>query len=817
MAFYALHYYGAHACTQISYEGRAILARDARSALRGRQLWCIALDRAVNRLRHTCGFLAICWPLRGLGSWRLVKYSLRSRWTVLIGLLLMSTPLAAERVGLVLSGGGARGLAHIGVLRALHEQGIEVHAVAGTSMGSIIGGLYAAGHSAEQIEQISREMDWQYAFSDRSPRSHSLYEYRQLDAFSAVDYRLRISRDGVELPRGVLQGQHLAHVLDELFAPVLDVHDFNQLEIPFRAVASDLVTGEVVVIDHGDLSEAIRASMSIPALLEPVQLEGRLLVDGGIADNIPIAALADQNLDRLIVVDVGSPRIERDDIRSVGAVVSQLSALLVRNNSDRQLASLVEQDVVITPELANLSNKDFGKVDEAAEAGYQAALVALANALPALKRNTAAENKADVPVSAVTDERAVIDANDVETDPVIDFIEVQNDGPVSNRVVRAMIRQKVGERLDAELVRSDISHIYALDYFNKIRYELIRRDGKTGLLVRCFERDTSNTYLQFGLELADDFRGNAAFGLSGALRSAGLNSYGGTAFLFANVGTSPAIEARFFQPLDPNLIFFVEPLLGYIVETVSLFPDNDATKKPIIDFRRTEYFTGVDLGAAIFRQRGEARIGWRYIDGDFAYARGLPFFDSNFEDAYIFSRLGWDTYDDLAFPYRGIRGFVEHQFHRQRFAADTNYDRTNMSLGVAHTVARTSFVAEVAASVSGDDAGLEAIVPLGGFLSLSGLPSDSIWGRQSAIGRVVVTQPLKAKSVLPESLAVYVGGSVERGNVWFDSSEISGADAITAGSIFLGAKTPLGPGYLSLGFVEGGLRSVNLNFGHVFR
>jgi NTE family protein len=719
---------------------------------------------------------------------------------------------------LVLSGGGARGLAHIGVLRALHEQGIEVHAIAGTSMGAIIGGLYASGHSAEQIEEISREMDWQYAFSDRSPRSHSLYEYRQLDAFSPVEYRLRLSRKGVELPRGVLQGQHLSQVLDELFAPALKVHDFDQLDIPFRAVASDLVTGEVVVLGHGNLSAAIRASMSIPALLEPVLMDERLLVDGGISDNIPVGALADKKLDRLIVVDVGTPRIERDNIKSVGKVVSQLSALLVRNNSDRQLESLDIQDVVITPDLVNLKNSDFDKVDEAILAGYEAAMASLREASPPLSQGPPIENGVEASgdvTDNVTDN--VVTNQGLETRPIIDFIEVQNDGPVSDRVVRSMLQQEVGKPLDTLGVREDISHIYALDYFNQIRYELIRRGDKTGLLVVCTERDTSNTYVQFGLALADDFRGNATFGLSGTLRSAGLNRYGGTALVFANLGTSPVLEARFFQPLDHRLKFFVEPLVGYRADTVSLFFANDTSEKPITEFFRSEYFGGLDLGAGIFRQRGEMRIGWRHADGEFSYAKGFPFADESFHDGYVFSRLGWDTYDDLAFPREGIRGFAEHQFHRRRFAAEADYDQTDFSLGIARTVFRTSVVAEVAASITGEEAGLEALVPLGGFLSLSGLPPDSLWGSQRAIGRLVVTQPLRASSVLPESLSFYVGGSVERGNVWFDANDISGADAITAGSIFLGTKTPLGPGYLSLGFVEGGARSVNLNFGHVFR
>lgn len=732
-----------------------------------------------------------------------------------------SSVQAAERIGLVLSGGGARGLAHIGVLRALHEQGIEVHAIAGTSMGAIIGGLYASGHSAEQIEVISREMDWQYAFSDRSPRAHSLYEYRQLDAVSPVEYRLRVGRDGVTLPRGVLQGQHLSLVLDELFAPVLDVQDFDQLHVPFRAVAADLVTGEPVVIDHGSLSTAIRASMSIPGLLEPVLFEEKLLVDGGISDNIPVDALADQRLDRLIIVDVGSPRAEREDIHSITNVVGQLSALLVRNNSDRQLAAVAPGDVVITPDLTNLKNSDFARVDEAMQAGYDAAVLALANtSLPlasarptpssaVMRENDTSENTEEQPTELPFD--------GVDTHPIIDFIEVSNNGPVSDRVVTAMIGQKVGAPLDPQAIRDDISHIYALDYFNQIRYELVRRNGKTGLRVVCSERDTSNTYVQLGLELADDFRGNATFGLSGTLRSAGLNRYGGTAVIHANLGTKPRLEARFFQPLDHRLHFFIEPLIGHQVDTIEIFLNNDVSEKPITNFIRAQYFGGLDVGSSLFRQRGEARFGWRHKEGVFEYSKGVPFNDEKFKDDYLFGRVGWDTYDDLAFPHHGVRGYVEHQFHRRRYSADADYDRARFSLGMAHTISRTSIVAEFAGDMSGDDAGLESLVPLGGFLSLSGLPPDSIWGSQKMIGRIVVTTPISASSALPKSLSFYAGASVEKGNVWFDQNDIDMSSAITAGSVFLGTKTPLGPGYLSVGFAEGGEASVNLNFGHVFR
>jgi len=724
----------------------------------------------------------------------------------LLATLLVPLPATAERVGLVLSGGGARGLAHIGVLQALEERGIAVHAVAGTSMGSIIGGLYATGHTPAQIEQISRDMDWGYAFSDRSPRSHSPYEYRRLDAGLPVDYRLRISRDGIALPRALFQGQHLSLLLDQLYAPALDVTDFDQFPRPYRAVATDLVTGEQVVLDRGSLSTAVRASMSIPGLFEPVVWEERLLVDGGIANNIPLDALNGMQLDRLVVVDVGTPRPSAEDIQSMARVMGQLTALLVRNNSDAQLANLRPQDVLVTPQLDDVSNSDFLEVDAAIAAGYSAAVQALDAAAPAfdLVAGDVALGQPEAP--------------EIDVRPTIHFIEVDNDGVVSDRVVRAMLRQSIGAPLDPVILRDDISHIYALDYYDTIRYQLVERGGVTGLRVVCRERATSNSFMRIGLELADDFKGNANFGLSVGVRAAGLNAYGGAADVLVNAGSNPRVELSFYQPLDYRLRFFVEPVLGYRADTIELYPGNDFSLDPFVTFQRRESYMGVDLGATLFRQRGVLRTGIRRAQTDFVYRSGVPVDDDRAEIGYYFGQFGWDTYDDLAFPTQGVRALLEYQQHDPDLGGDEAFYRNIADIGVAHTFGDVSLVAEVSASVLQDnvyeDTGL---VPIGGFLNLSGLPPSSRWGYQRAIGRLVAVTPIKENHVLPDSLSVYVGASLEHGNVYIDRDDVHDEPAVTAGSVFVGTRTPLGPGYLAFGFAEGGEHSLNLFFGHVFR
>lgn len=709
---------------------------------------------------------------------------------------------AGERTGLVLSGGGARGLAHIGVLKALHEHGIHPSAVAGTSMGSIVGGLYATGYSIEQIEQIAVEMDWKEAFSDNSPRSHSLFVYRQMDAGAPVDYRLRINRNGIALPRAALQGQHLTLILDEMFSPARDITDFDQLKIPYRAVAADLVTGEQVVLKSGRLSSAVRASMSIPGLLEPMQLDDKLLVDGGIANNIPIDALSDQSLDRLVVVDVGSPRWDKEEINSIALVLAQLSALLVRNNSDQSLATLEEDDIVIKPDLEGISSSDFSKARQAIDAGYAAAIQVLG---PPPRALTQAEQALPERLSSR------------ETHPVIDEIIITNGGVVSDKVIRAMIRQQPGAPLDREKIREDISHIYALDYHDSIRYHLKNSEGRNQLFIEAEERDTSNTFAQIGLQFSDDMRGNGTFGLFGSLRIAGLNRYGGTAALLANLGSRPMLEGRFFQPIDHKLIFFVETVAGYRSDSIDLYINNDIDEPAFATFRRTEVYGGLDAGAALFRQKGELRVGMQATGGDIETQVGIPFDIERYQDRYAFSRLSWDTYDNLAFPTKGIRAALEYQHHDPDFGADADYQRQLIELGFATTLAGFSLVAEADAAISEEEPGTEAIEPLGGFLRLSGLPPDSIWGNHSALGRLVVTRPLRRNLLLPSSVQIYAGASYEAGNVWLNRDDVDTRSLLSGGSLFLGTHTPLGPGYLSVGYTEGDHYSFNIYFGHVFR
>ena len=304
-----------------------------------------------------------------------------SSYVSIIIFFLLSTAFAQpiveakhERVGLVLSGGAARGLAHIGVLKALEEQGVVIDAIAGTSMGAVVGGLYAAGYSIAELEQLATELDWQQALSDAPPREDIPFRRKQDDRDFLVKQKLSFRDDGtLGLPLGVLQGQNLAVLLEKLFARAGAVDDFDDLPIPFRAVAADISTGEAVVFSHGHLALAVRASMSIPAVLTPVEVDGRLLVDGGISNNIPVDIARSMGVDRVIVVDIGSPLASTESLQTVFNILNQSVALLTRRNSEAQLATLQQQDILIQPELAGFGITDFARAQGMMDAGYRAA------------------------------------------------------------------------------------------------------------------------------------------------------------------------------------------------------------------------------------------------------------------------------------------------------------------------------------------------------------------------------------------------------------------------------------------------------------
>src|SRR5699024_9026284 len=283
---------------------------------------------------------------------------------------------------------------------------------------------------------------------------------------------------------------HLSQILDSLFVPYEETGNFDDLPIPYRAVAADLITGEAVVLDHGRLSTAVRASMSIPGLMEPVEWQDKLLGDGGIANNMPVSVLQAMGVDRLIVVDVGSPLRDAEGIRNLVDVMDQLSGLMVRGNTEQQGALTRAGDLLITPELESIANTSFDAVDDAIEAGYQAAIQALEQ--HDYWQQFAVQNLFQ---GAQDDQPPEM--------PVVEFIEIKTNGTVKKRVLRNRLRQQLGEPLDTKQLHEDISAMYGLDYFKMIRYHMEEKDHQQGLVLDVEQRQGGTSFFRLGMSVSD--------------------------------------------------------------------------------------------------------------------------------------------------------------------------------------------------------------------------------------------------------------------------------------------------------------------------
>lgn len=303
---------------------------------------------------------------------------IKIRFTLLSLLLLTHFPTSFSqaqnrpRVGVALSGGGAKGFAHIGVLRVLEEVGIPVDYITGTSMGSIIGGLYAIGYSVDELEAIAVATDWQELFSDRVSR-------RQLAIESKIGdgrYLLTLPLDGFKpgLPTGLIAGQKISTLFERLTLPYHNVSDFRNFPIPFAAVATNIATGHVVVLDHGYLPEAMRASMSIPSVFTPMVIDDRLLVDGMLVRNFPVEEVQAMGADIIIGVDVGSGLSGREELTSLGAILGQALGFMDAESTERQRELC---DVLIVPDIEGLSAVDFPKAEEIIARGETAAREAM--------------------------------------------------------------------------------------------------------------------------------------------------------------------------------------------------------------------------------------------------------------------------------------------------------------------------------------------------------------------------------------------------------------------------------------------------------
>ena len=733
------------------------------------------------------------------------------RGVAILGLLmtliaLTATAGAAEpaghrpRIGLVLSGGGARGVAHIGILKVLEELRIPVDVIAGTSMGAIVGGFYASGSSPAELEKMVTSMEWNEAFKDRPPLEDLSFRRKEDAANQMIKFDAGIRDGHLALPLGLIQGQNLNFILKSRLIHTAGVKDFNRLRIPFAAVAADIETGEAVVLNAGELATAMRASMSIPGVFAPVELDGRLLVDGGIADNLPIDVARKLGADILIAVNIGTLRRSREKLTSPMTITAQVMTILIQKNTDEQIATLGKGDLLIQPSLGEIGSSDFARAAEAIRIG-EAEARRLAPRLAGL----------GLPSDAYQNWLAS-QRREPFAMPVITTVTLDDTSPIDDDAIRAQIRTRPGETLDLDKLEKDLKRIYSIDTFEKADFHLDQQEGKTDLRIETREKSWGPNHLRFGLSLEDDFKGSATYNLLASYTAQGLNRLGAEWENQLQIGDTPRFFSEFYQPLDTSLSWFVAPRIEYRSWNINAF----SQEVRIAQYRATLMEGGLDVGRQ-FGNWGQARLGLRRGYGDVDVRIGPPQPTAKFNTGSVYSSFSYNRLDNFNFPRRGTAADVIFSIPREELGSDFSGTGLTVDWLTAKTWDRHTFLTGLnIQSAMNSEVPLQSSYDLGGFLNLSGYTTGELNGEHTGLARIVYYYQLGSTGLGDFRMPLYLGGSFEAGNAWATKSDISGRTLLYAGSILLGAETYLGPLYLAYGQAEGGHRSIYLYLGHKF-
>jgi NTE family protein len=575
------------------------------------------------------------------------------------------------------------------------------------------------------------------------------------------------------------------------------VSDFDQLPIPFRAVTTDIGEGIPYVVGSGNLADAMRASMSVPGAIAPLRVNGRLLVDGGVTNNLPVNVVRDMGAEVLIVVDISTPMRPPEEVDSLLTITDQLINIMTRGNTEAQLASLTPRDIQIIPDLGDITTTDFERTAEAVPAGYRAA--------GAVREQLAALSVSEEEYARWQAERA----RRVSGAPVIEFIRVENDAGLDPEMLSGMVRQPVGEPLEADRLDRDLGRMYGLDVFEKVSYDLAEDEGRTGLLVQADAKPWGPDFLQFSLEMEDNFDGNNQYNTRVAYLKTGLNSLGAEWRTIGGIGQDPGLGTEWYQPLDRDLRYFINPSASFGKSSINIFDDNVDDK--IGEYRLTDWRVELAGGREISTY-GEIRVGYsrRWINASRRVGDPLTLPTQDFDSGSVFLRLGVDRLNNVNFPTRGYSGFVRYALHRSELGEDSGFDQLRAGLSRPFTWGRNTLLtrARFEKTVKGTPP-IYALFRGGGFLNLSGLETDALSGKTFALGELVYYRRINDLSFLP----LFLGGSLEYGDAT-DNLELE--DMRAAGSLFIGLDSFLGPFYLGAGLAEGGHTSAYLLIGQPF-
>ena len=696
--------------------------------------------------------------------------------------------LGRPRVGLVLGGGGARGFAHVAVLKELERQRIPVDCIAGTSMGALIGGLYASGMSADQIEKELRAMDWVQMFNDRVERPERSFRRKRDDDLALIAGKPGIGNEGIKIAPGVLSGERVLLLLEKLTQPVATRANFDALPIPYRAVATDLNTGQAVVLGDGNLALAMRASMSIPGVFRPVTIGDRLLVDGGLANQVPVDVVRAMGAQRVIAVDVSTPLLKLDEGASPFELVDQISGFMTVGSAKAQIATLGPDDVLVRPALGlEVGTASFDQLDLAMRIGEES----LAQVRPKLAALALPRESYETQVAA----RPMVDG----TPPVIAFVRLDNRSDYADEVLLSKIDIAPGQPLDTERLQRNLQRIYGLDTLDLVTYDLVREGDETGVVVTVTPHSYGPNYLETGLSLYSDFGGDFFFNLRAGVLRAPLNPLGGELRGLVQIGDEPGLLVEGYQPVGVQGKYFFGAAVG--VESPKFSVYDEVTGERTASYRAPNWGGELSFGRE-YGNHGAATLTLRRREGKAELELGDPLFeDLSYDQGEAELALVYDRIDNSYLPRKGTYAVLSGLVSRTALGADADFVQRNLDVIHAQAIGKHSGFVGFRYHDSDDDfIPIQSKFRLGGLTRFAGYrPNERLvdnyalayGGYTYELGRVL-------------SRPAVLGGTLEYGRSWLAGQDLDDGEAELHGSLYFGFDSWIGPLQLGYGIREGG-------------
>lgn len=695
-------------------------------------------------------------------------------------------------IGLVLSGGGARGFAHVGVIKVLEELGIKVDVVAGTSMGSMVGGAYAAGFSYQQLYDVVTGVDWDQMLSGRGERAVLPWRKKTDDYKSLPSSGIEIGSDGTpRLPESFVPSEELELFINRETAPVAMVEDLSKLSIPFAAPATDLVTGERVVMQQGcNLGQAMRASMSVPGVFAPVPFRGKLLADGGLTDNLPVDLAREMGADVVIAVNVGTPLSKRSELGSAVGVMAQMVNLLTEQNVEKSKASLRPSDILITPDLEGFSSADLKRSSEIiarGEAAARAAVSALAKYASPAEDYLAWNEARETPYRHLSDRHNIASVR---------VASRRSSSVPPERVLESADLPPKGEMTTAA-IDDAMRRAWADGSFTTVTYRFDPGPrGTEVLVIEPKEKQPGYSSVLFGGSIETDFNDESSFNVLFAHTWHLLNAWGGEWRNELQLGEEQRVRSEFHQPLGAGSALFLMPSFEYSRQPYDVWEHGERIAERRNESMQADLMLGTaidrlgyaGLSAGWLRQKSSREIGIERL----SERRGAE------SGAYAGAILFLDTLDNINFPTTGFR-LRAAGMKLQSGAGDSGADYYyRLEALVPYSIGRWTIIAngEIGRSTQTN------AFQLGGASHLAGAAYGRWTGSRLEYGSLTLSRNVSDLLGFFE-MPVWLGGSLEAGRVWNPndptSLESSRTDWQQSGSIFLGIDSLIGPIFLSVG------------------